>query len=169
MRWISLTDAAFGAVSTAGTDTASLGAECRAGRSIGVVTLGERHLFFRRLWNTYYIPYGSISRLFRRVLTVPAKIGCCSTGEIRVENLVICAVPGGGSARGTGSPQKSSPAQDNSSSPDEKSAQGGGERELAQIQLPGERAAKALMEELAKLAPCAVFGCPAKREEAGNA
>ena len=110
-------------------DAASLTAEYRAGRGVGVITLGENHFFFRKFLTLYYIPYQQISRYFRRVETVPARIGCCG-GELRVENIVLCAV----------------------------NTAGVREREIAQIQLPGEKAARVLMEELRRLAPHAAAG-----------
>ena len=110
-------------------DRTELEAEYRTGKSCGVIRLGEQHLFFKKLLSVYYIPYGDITRYFRRVEAVPAKIGCCS-GEMQVENVVIC----------------------------------GGDRELAQIQLPGKKAALFLMEELARLAPEASVGCPPRED-----
>ncbi|MBQ9492467.1 MAG: hypothetical protein IJR54_01865 [Oscillibacter sp.] len=108
-------------------------AEYRAGRRVGVLSLGARNLFFRKGWTVYVLPYARLSRYFRRVLSVPARIGCCAGGELRIEHLVLCHT----------------------------SAADRVEQELAQIQLPGERAAKAVMRELARLAPDAVAGCPA--------
>ena len=105
-------------------------AERRAGRKIGVISLGAEHLFFRKGLTAYVLPYADISRYFRRVQAIPARIGCCA-GELRIENLVLCVAD----------------AQ-------------GAETELAQIQLPGERAAKAVMQELGRLAPHAVAGRP---------
>ena len=105
-------------------------AERRAGRKIGVISLGAEHLFFRQGLTAYVLPYADISRYFRRVQAIPARIGCCA-GELRIENLVLCVADAQGS-----------------------------ETELAQIQLPGERAAKALMNELGRLAPHAVPGRP---------
>lgn len=113
---------------------AELSAEYRAGHRVGVLTLGAEHLFFRRGLTVYVLPYTQISRYFRRVLAVPARIGCCTGGELRIEHLVVCC------------------------------ADGGAERELAQIQLPGERAAKAVMEELRARAPGALSGRPAVSE-----
>lgn len=40
---------------------------------------------------------------------------------------------------------------------------GEGDRELAQIQLPGTKAAKIVMEELKKRVPEAEFGCPTQK------
>ena len=110
----------------------SLAAEYRAGRGIGPVTLGETCLFIKKLLSVYHIPYAQITRYFRRVALVNAKIGCCN-GELQVEHLVICGDP-----------------------------EGNGERELAQIQLPGKKAALALMEELGRRAPEAASVCPPK-------
>ena len=107
-----------------------LSRERRAGRKIGVISLGAEHLFFRKGLTAYVLPYADISRYFRRVQAIPARIGCCA-GELRIENLVLCVAD----------------AQ-------------GAETELAQIQLPGERAAKAVMQELGRLAPHAVAGRP---------
>ena len=103
----------------------------RAGHRIGVLSLGTRCLFFRKAFTVYVIPYPQIRRYFRRVLAIPARIGCCTGGELRIEHLVLCV-------------------------PDAS----GAEREAAQIQLPGERAAKAVMDELRRLAPDAASGKP---------
>ena len=102
-------------------------AEYRAGHRVGVLSLGPRDIFFRKGWRVYALPYDRLSRYFRRVLAVPARIGCCAGGELRIEHLVLCAVDANGV-----------------------------ETELAQIQLPGERAAKAVMQELRTLAPDAI-------------
>ena len=112
---------------------ADLRPEFKAGRGIGVITLGERHFFFRRFRTVYYLPYERISRYFRRVETVSTRIGCC-TGDVNVENVVIC-VQGRASGR---------------------------EREVAQIEMPGRKAALALMEELSRRAPNALSGRPEK-------
>lgn len=116
-----------------GQESRALDAERRAGRRIGVVTLGARDFFFRRGLTAYYIPYADIRRYFRRVLAIPARVGCCTGGELHVEHIVVC---------------------------------GDGGRELAQIQLPGERAALALMDQLHALAPNAAVGRPSADTEA---
>ncbi|MCI8275300.1 MAG: hypothetical protein HFI66_06765 [Lachnospiraceae bacterium] len=99
-----------------------LAAEYREAREIGVVKLGDTHLYFKKGRKIYYIPYLCIRRAFRRVMLVPAKL-CCGKGELQVENLVICSET----------------------------------EELAQIGLPGTRAAKGMMEELKKRIPDADF------------
>ena len=106
-------------------------AEYKAGHRIGALSLGTGALFFRKAFTVYVVPYTKIRRYFRRVLAIPARIGCCTGGELRVENLVVCV-----------------------------SDASGAEREAAQIQLPGERAAKIVMEELRRLAPDAASGKP---------
>lgn len=87
--------------------------EYKSSREIGVVRLGEKHLYFRKLRKIYYIPYGDIEKCFRRVITVPMKL-CCGKGDMGIEHLVICGRDG----------------------------------ELAQIELPGTKAARILMEQL---------------------
>ncbi len=97
--------------------------EYRTAREIGVVRIGETHLFFRARLRTYCVPYAEIRRCYRRVMLVPAGL-CCGKGELQMENLVIEGDAG----------------------------------ELAQIQLPGTRAAKALIEELQTRMPDCLFG-----------
>lgn len=104
-------------------DEASLREEHRQAREIGNLRLGQENLYFRSGLKVYYIPYGDISRYFRRVMQVPAKL-CCGRGNFEIENLVLCGESG----------------------------------ELAQIQLPGAKAAKIVMERMAELAPDAVVG-----------
>lgn len=122
-----------------------LSAEYRAGHRVGVISLGDRHFFFRKLLTVYFIPYHAISRYFRRVLTVPARIGCCAGGELQIEHLVLCALSEVGNGERTQIPN---------------GAETSVERELAQIQLPGGRAAKIVMEEMKRLAPDAASGKP---------
>ena len=127
MKFYPLTDAAPA--------SADLAAEYDAAREIGVVRLGTEHLFFRSRRKHYYLPYQHITRCYRRVLMVPAKL-CCGQGSFDIENLVL---------EREGS-------------------------ELAQIQLPGTRAAKILMEELQRLAPQAQFGkLPQAAQDAARA
>ena len=108
-------------------------AEYEKAREIGVVRVGEKTLFFKVRLRIYYIPYKDITRCFRRVFLVPAKM-CCGKGNLEMENLVVCGEAG----------------------------------ELAQIQLPGTRAAKELMKELKARMPHADFSSPAKKEPEGE-
>ena len=103
--------------------SADLASEYAAAREVGVIRLGTDRLFFRSKRKHYYIPYSDITRCYRRVLMVPARL-CCGRGSFDIEHLVL--------------------------------EQEG--KELAQIQLPGTRAAKVLMDELQALAPQAQFG-----------
>jgi hypothetical protein len=97
----------------------------KEGREIGKARLGGKCLYFRDKMKVHYIPYEDITRVFRRVLLIPAKM-CCGKGDFEVENIVVCTETG----------------------------------EVAQIQLPGERAGKIMLEELARLAPHAEVGKP---------
>lgn len=116
----------FAPLTSPAADSGGLADEYRAAREIGPVRLGDRRLYFRKGLHTYYIPYEDVGRLFRRVVSVQARL-CCGRGELALEHLVIC---------------------------------GKDERELAQVQLPDTRAAKALMEQLRTVAPHAAFGRP---------
>lgn len=103
-------------------DSQALEDDYKTARQIGVLRIGEESLFFRSGLKKYYMPYRSISRAFRRVIAVPAKL-CCGSGDFEIENLVIAS----------------------------------GETELAQIQLPGARAADEVMRVLKEKLPDADF------------
>ncbi len=125
----------FYAVISKSADENSLRDEYQKAREIGAVRLGSENLFFRAGLKKYYIPYAKVSRCYRRVYLVPAKM-CCGRGDLQVENLVLCAE----------------------------------DKEVAQIPLPGTKAARLLMEELRGRMPQAAFGSEAKtpdQEEAG--
>ena len=113
----------FESLTSPAADTTALQEEYRHAREIGKLRLGQQHLYFRTGLKSYYLPYQDITRYFRRVMQVPAKL-CCGKGDFEIENLVICGERG----------------------------------ELAQIQLPGLKAAKIVMESLAELAPNAAVG-----------
>lgn len=70
-------------------DPDGLAGEYSSAREIGLIRLGERRLFFRKGLRNYYIPYEDVGRLFRRVISVPARL-CCGKGELDLEHLVIC-------------------------------------------------------------------------------
>ena len=113
----------FYSVTSEHNNAAALQAEYASGRVIGNVHLGAEFLFFKEKRKVYYIPYADMTRCFRRVLLVQTKM-CCGTGNLEVENLVVCSEKG----------------------------------EVAQIQLPGERAGKILLEEIVKMAPHVQIG-----------
>lgn len=66
----------------------SLISDYKNGHDIGIITLGEKCLFFKRYFKVFYIPYSDLKRAYRRVLLVPAKM-CCASGDLPVESLVI--------------------------------------------------------------------------------
>lgn len=65
----------------------------RTGRKIGKISLGARCFYLRTPRAVYYIPYGRVTRYFRRVRGVPAAL-CCARGEFRMEHFVICGEEG---------------------------------------------------------------------------
>ena len=115
----------------------SLKEEYQNAHAVGALRLGESNAFIRMRFKTYYIPYSEVTRCFRRVMLVPARM-CCGRGDLSIENLVIC---GGADENGQ-------------------------EKELAQIELPGDKAAKILMEELKQKMPGIPCVCPPKAEPA---
>lgn len=115
----------FYSLTTVSADMNTLATDYESAREIGIIRLGESCLFFRKRLKKYYIPYTDITRCFRRVMTVPAKL-CCGKGEFAIEHLVLFA----------------------------------GEKEVAQIQLPGTKAARILMDEMKIKAPNAQFFRP---------
>ena len=115
------------AVTEPAKDEAALEQDYKGAREIGVLRIGEEALFFRARFKTYYIPYRDISRYYRRVLMVPARL-CCGRGGVDVESLIVEGEAG----------------------------------ELAQIQLPGTRAAKELMLVLKDRMPDVPSVCPKK-------
>ena len=118
----------FEPLTSAAVDQAALREDYDQARKFEKLRLGQSCLFFKKGLKVFYIPYGEISRYFRRVLVVPAKL-CCGKGDFEIENLVVCGDAG----------------------------------ELAQIQLPGERATRAVMDCMARLAPDAAVGRPASQ------
>lgn len=80
----------FCPLKTAADDAAGLAAEYRSAKKTDVFRLGERHVFFRKKMSAYYVSYGEIDRIFRRVLMVPMRVSCCG-GEMAVEHIVLCS------------------------------------------------------------------------------
>ncbi len=66
-----------------------LTADHSGARQIGNVHLGKLYFYFKVRSRLYYLPYESITRCFRRVELVPAKM-CCGKGDFEIENVVIC-------------------------------------------------------------------------------
>jgi len=119
----------FCSLTSSSAEKASLEADYKNGREIGIIRLGEKALFFRKHFKIFYVSYNELTRCFRRVLSVPAKL-CCGKGEFVIENLVIYT----------------------------------GETEAAQIQLPGTKAARILIEELKKKSPDTEFAPPEEKQ-----
>ena len=44
-----------------------LKSDYEAGTKVGVISLGNSHLFFRKLFRTYYVAYADLSAAYRRV------------------------------------------------------------------------------------------------------
>ena len=78
---------------TSAADDAALRSDYAAGRAIGNVQLGDRFFFFKEKRKMYYIPYADMTRVFRRVVLVQAKM-CCGKGNLEVENIVVCTEKG---------------------------------------------------------------------------
>ena len=108
-------------------DVSDLAADYKDGRAIGVVRIGKKNLFFRRMLKVYCIPFADIRRCYRRVVMVPARM-CCGAGNLDIENIVI----------------------------------ENGDGEIAQIEVPGRKAAVEMMKVLEERIPHAQFGCPPK-------
>lgn len=106
--------------------------EFTSAREIGALRIGEKNLYFRVRLRQYYIPFGEIRRIFRRVFVVSSNV-CCGKGELEVENLVI-------------------QGEDQS-------------RDLAQIQMPGTRAAREAVRVLKEKLPEVDFSTPGKKAE----
>lgn len=121
MKFYSLTDATI--------EQQELQTDYQSAHEVGIMRLGNASLFFRKKFRIYYVPYQQITRCYRRVMLVPARM-CCGKGDLAIENLVIHDQTG----------------------------------ELAQIQLPGTKAAKLVMEELKEKLPHADFSCPEQKE-----
>lgn len=120
------------ALNCAEAEKSVLDADHSGARQIGNVHLGKLYFYFRVRTRLYYLPYSQITRCFRRVELVSARM-CCGKGNFEIENIVIC---------------------------------GENDEEIAQIQLPGAKAGKILLEEMAKLAPhCTIGRKPAEEQE----
>lgn len=62
-----------------------LKAEFESGEKLGVVCLGESHLFFRKGLKNYFMAYEKLSRAFRRVYMIPR-----GKKQIAIENIFFC-------------------------------------------------------------------------------
>ena len=73
----------------AASDAAVLEQEYAAGEDFTPARLGAANFFFKSGRNVYYIPCDAVTRCFRRVELVNARMGCCNQG-IPMESIVIC-------------------------------------------------------------------------------
>lgn len=73
----------------AAVDAAVLEPEYTAGEDFTPAKLGAAHFFFKSGRKVYYMPYDAVTRCFRRVELVNARMGCCNQG-IPMESVVIC-------------------------------------------------------------------------------
>lgn len=70
-------------------EASALEQEYAAAEDYTPAKLGGAHLFFKSGRKVYYLPYGAVTRCFRRVELVNARMGCCNQG-IPMESVVIC-------------------------------------------------------------------------------
>ena len=73
----------------AAADESLLLREYEAGEDFTPARPGDVHLFFKAGRKVYYVPYPAITRCFRRVELVNARVGCCNQG-LPMESVVVC-------------------------------------------------------------------------------
>lgn len=78
----------FIALDGAALDAGLLEQDYRGAYQVGNVRLGESTFYFKGWGGVYFIPFTGITRCFRRVELVPARM-CCGRGNLEIENLVI--------------------------------------------------------------------------------
>lgn len=67
----------------------TLKAEYDAAEDFSPARLGSAHVFFKSGLRTCYVPLDAVTRVFRRVEIVNARIGCCNNG-LPMESVVLC-------------------------------------------------------------------------------
>ena len=70
-------------------EASALKAEYAAAEDFTPARLGEKHLFFRTGLRMSYLPLSAVTRVFRRVEFIGARVGCCENG-IPMESIVLC-------------------------------------------------------------------------------
>ena len=70
-------------------DAAALKAEYSAAGDFTPARIGEQHFFFKSGLRTCYLPLDAVTRVFRRVEIVNARMGCCNNG-LPMESIVLC-------------------------------------------------------------------------------
>lgn len=127
---------------------------------IGVVSVGDSCLFVKKGFKQYFIPYTHLSRAFRRVMLVPAKM-CCATGELEVESVVLCTKTASESTKPVSDTTGALAASLSQTTPNTEDSEPT-EIEVAQFTLPGKKAALMLIEEIKAKSPDTVLECPEK-------
>lgn len=74
---------------TAVPEKAALESEYENAADFTPARIGETRFFFKVGRKVYHIPLGDITRCFRRVELVNARMGCCNQG-LPMESVVIC-------------------------------------------------------------------------------
>lgn len=69
-------------------DKGVLKTDFKVGNRYGIAVAGNNFLFFKSFLTAYYIPYSEITRCFRRVLLVPAKMQG-NSGNLQVESVAV--------------------------------------------------------------------------------
>ena len=91
-----------------------LKSDYEAGTKVGIISLGNGHLFFRKLFRTYYIAYADLNAAFRRVYMMNGR-----KNSLAAEYIVLVS----------------------------------GDREIANIGVPGTKNAKGIIEIIKEKAP----------------
>ena len=82
MKYISL-------LKGAAADDSALSQEYAEAEDFAPAKLGAAHFFFKVGRKVYYLPLAAITRCFRRVELVNARMGCCNQG-LPMESIVVC-------------------------------------------------------------------------------
>lgn len=73
----------------AAAEPAALEREYAAAEEFIPAKLGDVHFFFKVRRKVYYLPLAAITRVFRRVELVGARMGCCNQ-SLPMESVVVC-------------------------------------------------------------------------------
>ena len=70
-------------------DASALSQEYAEAEEFAPARIGETQFFFKAGRKIYYLPLTEITRCFRRVELVNARMGCCNQG-LPMESIVVC-------------------------------------------------------------------------------
>ena len=76
-------------IKEAAADPSALTQEYAEAEDFAPAKLGAAHFFFKVGRKVYYLPLAAITRCFRRVELVNARMGCCNQG-LPMESIVVC-------------------------------------------------------------------------------